>query len=104
MPFDLFHFLAEWLKLVCLNFPFAFFTQLFFIQPTVRTVFKFVFRKDLAKRKEAAKAAGVKERPQDETEAIAAIFDRMDEIKAELKEELGLGLTTRSTAKAEPKE
>lgn len=29
------------------NFPFAFFSQLFFIQPLVRTIFKFVFRKDL---------------------------------------------------------
>lgn len=50
MSFIAFHFLAEWLKLVCFNFPFAFFSQLFFIQPIVRTVFKFVFRKDLAKR------------------------------------------------------
>ena len=25
--------LANWLKLICFNFPFAFFTQLFFIQP-----------------------------------------------------------------------
>ena len=33
--------LANWLKLVCLNFPFAFFTQLFFIQPLIRTVFKY---------------------------------------------------------------
>ena len=32
--------LANWLKLVCFNFPFAFFTQLFFIQPAVRTLFK----------------------------------------------------------------
>ena len=32
--------LANWLKLVCYNFPFAFFTQLFFIQPFVRTLFK----------------------------------------------------------------
>ena len=32
--------LADFLKLVCFNFPFAFFTQLFFIQPLVRTVFK----------------------------------------------------------------
>lgn len=36
-PYDSgFHFatiLANWLKLVCFNFPFAFFTQLFFIQP-----------------------------------------------------------------------
>lgn len=35
--------LANWLKLVCFNFPFAFFTQLFFIQPLVRTVFKALF-------------------------------------------------------------
>ena len=49
MSFNVLHFLAEWLKLVCLNFPFAFFTQLFFIQPFVRTVFKFAFRKDIAK-------------------------------------------------------
>lgn len=41
---------ANWLKLVCFNFPFAFFTQLFFIQPLIRTVFKTLFRKDIAKR------------------------------------------------------
>ncbi|MGN1108585.1 MAG: hypothetical protein ACI4RK_04305, partial [Oscillospiraceae bacterium] len=35
--------LANWLKLVCFNFPFAFFSQLFFIQPFVRTVFKLIF-------------------------------------------------------------
>lgn len=35
--------LANWLKLVCYNFPFAFFTQLFFIQPFIRTVFKLLF-------------------------------------------------------------
>lgn len=41
-----FHFvtlLANWLKLVCFNFPFAFFSQLFFIQPLVRTLFKAIF-------------------------------------------------------------
>lgn len=32
--------LANWLKLVCFNFPFAFFTQLFFIQPLIRAVFR----------------------------------------------------------------
>lgn len=42
--------LANFLKLVCFNFPFAFFTQLFFIQPFVRTVFKTVFRKDREKK------------------------------------------------------
>ena len=36
--------LANWLKLVCFNFPFAFFSQLFFIQPAVRTIFKALFR------------------------------------------------------------
>lgn len=35
--------LANWLKLVCFNFPFAFFSQLFFIQPLIRTVFKCIF-------------------------------------------------------------
>lgn len=43
--FNILTFLANWLKLVCLNFPFAFFTQLFFIQPFVRTVFKAIFRR-----------------------------------------------------------
>ncbi len=38
--FHLLTLLANWLKLVCFNFPFAFFTQLFFIQPLVRTLFK----------------------------------------------------------------
>lgn len=42
--------LANWLKLVCFNFPFAFFTQLFFIQPLIRTVFKILFRKDIQNR------------------------------------------------------
>lgn len=42
--------LANWLKLVCFNFPFAFFTQLFFIQPFVRTVFKVLFRRDIEAR------------------------------------------------------
>lgn len=51
MEFNIFTLLANWLKLVCFNFPFAYFTQLFFIQPLVRTIFKIVFRKDIAARK-----------------------------------------------------
>lgn len=43
MGFNVFTLLANWLKLVCFNFPFAYFTQLFFIQPTVRTIFKLIF-------------------------------------------------------------
>ena len=46
MNFNIFTFLANWIKLVCYNFPFAFFSQLFFIQPFIRTVFKLVFRRN----------------------------------------------------------
>ena len=46
MEFNLFTLLANWLKLVCYNFPFAFFSQLFFIQPLIRTCFKAVFRRN----------------------------------------------------------
>ena len=48
--FNLCTLLANWLKLMCYNFPFGFFTQLFFIQPTVRAIFKFVFSKDIKAR------------------------------------------------------
>lgn len=48
--FHLLTLLANWLKLVCFNFPFAFFTQLFFIQPFVRTVFKAIFCRNRASR------------------------------------------------------
>ena len=57
--FNVFTLLAEWLKLVCFNFPFAFFTQLFFIQPFVRTVFKFLFaRKDISSGEKSEIIAG----------------------------------------------
>lgn len=42
--------LANWLKLLCFNLPFAYFSQLFFIQPLVRTVFKLLYRKDIKNR------------------------------------------------------
>lgn len=42
--FNIFTLLANWLQLVCYNFPFAFFSQLFFIQPLIRTIFKRLFR------------------------------------------------------------
>lgn len=50
--FNIFTLLADWIKLVCYNFPFAVLSQLFFIQPLIRTVFKFLFRKDIASRKQ----------------------------------------------------
>lgn len=43
LGFSLITLLANFLKLVCFNFPFAWFSQLFFIQPFVRTVFKKFF-------------------------------------------------------------
>lgn len=46
--FNVLTLLANWIKLVCYNFPFAFFSQLFFIQPLIRTVFKVLFRKSAA--------------------------------------------------------
>lgn len=49
--FNFFTWVANWIKLVCFNFPFAFFSQLFFIQPTVRTLFKVLFRRDIQARK-----------------------------------------------------
>ncbi len=52
--FNVITLLADWIKLMCFNFPFAFFTQVFFIQPFVRTVFKFLFRKDIASREQLA--------------------------------------------------
>lgn len=48
--FDVLTLLANWMKLVCYNMPFAFFTQLFFIQPLIRTVFKIIFAKDIKNR------------------------------------------------------
>lgn len=54
--FNLIMLLANWLKLVCFNFPFAFFTQLFFIQPLIRTVFKAIFCRNTQKVKQTANA------------------------------------------------
>ncbi|MDD3138510.1 MAG: hypothetical protein PHX08_06015 [Lachnospiraceae bacterium] len=86
--FNIFTLLANWLKLVCFNFPFAYFTQLFFIQPFIRTLFKFLFRKDIKNREtqaHMAEANGNKFRPENEQEAIADIMKRVDEISEEMK-------------------
>ena len=83
--------LASWLKLMCFNFPFAYFTQMFFIQPFVRMVFRLVFRRDIEAHNQQAKeqeAQGKKLKPKNETESIAAIFKRIDEIQEDLQKEL----------------
>lgn len=46
--FNILTLLANWVKLVCFNFPFAFFSQLFFIQPFIRMLFKTIFRRNKA--------------------------------------------------------
>lgn len=46
--FSMLTLLANWIKLVCFNFPFAFFSQLFLIQPLIRTVFRAIFRRKTA--------------------------------------------------------
>ena len=51
--FNIFTLLANWMKLVCFNFPFAFFTQLFFIQPLVRSLFKLMFIRSRRRKKDA---------------------------------------------------
>ena len=81
--FNMLTLLANWIELICHNFPFAFFSQVFFIQPFVRFLFGKLFAKDIAQRKEQKNP----DRPQDETEAIADIFKRMDEIQERLEHE-----------------
>ncbi|MBQ5334147.1 MAG: hypothetical protein J6K92_12955 [Oscillospiraceae bacterium] len=56
MGFNIFTLLANWLKLVCFNFPFAFFTQMFFIQPLVRTLFKAIFSRYIKAQAEMSEA------------------------------------------------
>ena len=81
--FSIFRLLANWLKLMCFNFPFAYFTQLFFIQPAVRVIFKTLFRKDIEKRAKDKQHFGA----ENEQEAIADIFRRIDEIQLEIAHE-----------------
>ena len=88
--FNIFTLLANWLKLVCLNLPFAYFSQLFFIQPLVRVLFKLIFSRDIKKREQAqaeAEAQGEKLRPADETEAIADLWKRINELDADIGHE-----------------
>lgn len=37
-------FFANWMQKLVFNFPFAFFVELFFVQPIVRTVFRLIFK------------------------------------------------------------
>lgn len=59
--FNMLTLLANWLELVCYNLPFAVLSQLFFIQPMVRTLFRLIFRRDIAARKEELSSGGAQE-------------------------------------------
>ena len=88
--FNILTLLANWFKLVCCNFPFAFFSQLFFIQPLVRVMFKTIFSKDIKERELAHKSAeeqGEKLKPADEMDAIADLWKRINELDADIGHE-----------------
>ena len=56
---------------------------MYFIQPCVRTLFKVIFARDIKARASVPQV----ERPRDETEAIADIFCRIEEIQKNLEHE-----------------
>ncbi|MBR1766997.1 MAG: hypothetical protein IJ745_08200 [Bacteroidales bacterium] len=71
-------FLLRWFRLVCYNLPFAYFSQMFFVQPFVRFVIRKIFASKIEQRNEQNTDKTVK--PHDETEAIADIIIRENEI------------------------
>ena len=77
---DVTDFLCRWFRLVCYNLPFAYFSQMFFVQPFVRFVIRRLFASNIAQRNELNSNKTVK--PSDETEAIADVIIREDEIAA----------------------
>jgi len=78
--FDVIDFLCRWFRLVCYNLPFAYFSQMFFVQPFVRYVIRRLFAGNIAQRNEQNSNKTVK--PSDETDAIADVIIREDEIAA----------------------
>lgn len=72
--------LCRWFRMVCYNLPFAYFSQMFFIQPFVRFSIRKIFPTNIAQRNERNATKTVK--PTDETEAIADVIIREKEIAA----------------------
>lgn len=79
--FDVINLLCRWFQLVCYNLPFDYFSQMFFIQPFVRFAIRRLFPRNIAQRNERNANKTVK--PTDESEAIADIIIRENEIAAE---------------------
>lgn len=57
----LINFIPYWLQKVTLNFPFALLSQLFFIQPLTRTIFRAIFKNNENKQKNGNKIDGTNE-------------------------------------------
>ena len=78
--FNVIDFMCRWFRLVCYNLPFAYFSQMFFVQPFVRFAIRRLFPTNIAQRIERNATKTVK--PTDETEAIADVIIREKEIAA----------------------
>ena len=78
--FNVIDFMCRWFRLVCYNLPFAYFSQMFFVQPFVRFTIRKIFPSTIAQRNERNATKTVK--PTDETEAIADVIIREKEIAA----------------------
>lgn len=78
--FNVINFMCRWFRLVCYNLPFAYFSQMFFVQPFVRFAIRRLFPTNIAQRNERNATKTVK--PTDETEAIADVIIREKEIAA----------------------
>ena len=78
--FNVIDFMCRWFRLVCYNLPFAYFSQMFFVQPFVRFTIRKIFPSNIVQRNERNATKTVK--PTDETEAIADVIIREKEIAA----------------------
>ena len=85
--FSILQVLATWFKLMCYNLPFAYFSQMFFVQPFMRRIINVIFRQNVEDRKNVHKEEKWNTRPQDEIDAIADVLKRMDELEKELAHE-----------------
>lgn len=85
--FTILNLLAIWFRLLCFNFPFAYFSQMFFIQPFMRRIINIIFPKNIEERKTIKKEEKWNTRPQDEIDAIADVLKRMDELEKQLAQE-----------------
>ncbi len=71
--------LAHWIRLMCYNFPFAYFSQMFFVQPFMRRIIKLIFKP--TEIQDVPQNLG---KPQDEIDAITEVLKRMDKLEKAL--------------------